>query len=48
MSINKDNWWKYIIYVDDKHVLFFDGNLNLVEVWNRKVLDGNKEESDGK
>lgn len=44
MSINKDNIWNYIIHIDDKYVLFFDGNLNLVEVWDRKVLDGNKEE----
>ena len=47
MSINKDNIWNYIIHVDDKHVLFFDGNLNLVEVWDRKVLDGNIEEMIG-
>lgn len=36
MSINKDNMWNYIIYADDKQILFFDGNLNLVEVIDRK------------
>ena len=36
MKINKDNWWKYIIYADDKQMLFFDDNLNLVEVLDRK------------
>ena len=40
MAINKDNIWNYIIYVDDEQVLFFDDNLNLVEVLDRKKEEG--------
>ena len=43
MKINKDNVLNYIIHVDNEHIFFFDGNLNLVE-----VLDRKKEFGDGK
>ena len=42
MSINKNNIWNYIIYADDKQILFFDDNLELIE-----VIDRNKEENYG-
>lgn len=36
MSINKDNVWNYLIVVRKKEVYFYDDNLNLVEVLDRK------------